>query len=263
MEMDKQELIDKAVEDLKGVLPEDGMYLLLCKQRTDEYKAGQYAAGNSARPHESYWDVICTTEKFTTRASELGWINGFKWGVEYPTNGNKPNLPDGIQVQRKSKYVLDPVVWNGHVIIDKETSWDDTTAFRIVDERYKPKESQGKPSVDGVKSKLDNSWHERGELPPVGTICESYDFTHSQWAKVKTLDAITGSLEIACVTIDESEAYGRLFFGCKFRPIKSERDKFVEAALGIAEEVGRANYRTIFSKMHDAGFKAPDEKSCS
>lgn len=30
-----------------------------------------------------------------------GFINGYRWGVEYPTNGKKPDLPDDIYIDVK------------------------------------------------------------------------------------------------------------------------------------------------------------------
>ena len=142
----------------------------------------------------------------------------------------------------------------------------------FINERKKPDlPHDGFVEFSGVRGKWrepDNSWHERGELPPEETICESYDFDRSQWVKVKTLNARTGSGEIACVTIDESEAYGRLFFGCKFHPIKSEREKFVDAAANAFHSSCMHDYSGQpfldgLAGLYDAGFKAPDEKSSS
>lgn len=281
--MDKQELIDKAIEDLKGVLPEDGMYLLLCKQSVDEYKAGQYAAGNSARPHESYWDVICTTEKFTTRASELGWINGFQWGVEYPTNGKKPDLPDYVYVDVKCHSIKNE--WKGYTDLKVSgVCWCNpgryevpAVSFRIIDSRYKPKEpeSHGKPSVDGgtnttefgkkeftqdysaiadaVKSLPDNSWHERGELPPVGAMVTA--------GKDKRQCEVKCHLKNCRAAVEYENAELGIYEPRDFRPIKTEREKFVEAAYKAAYFT--TSCKVSLGKLYDAGFKAPDEKSSS
>ena len=300
--MDKQALIDKAVEDLKGVLPEDGMYLLFCKQRVEEYKAGQYAAGNSARPHESYWDVICTTEKFTQRARELGWINGYKCGVEYPTNGKKPDLPDDVDVDINFANLGND--WHGPSKVG-HWKWDarQILRFRIVGERYKPKEPEqqtkrikdlsdvifavsdaisvavdagampaarelqkinrdllAKDHAVGVgqhelQAKPDNSWHERGELPPAGTVCDAYDFGHSQWIRVKTLDAKSRD-ELACATIKD-EVYGRLIWCNKFRPIKTERELLID----VIASAGNLSDGILADAIIAAGWSRVSEKS--
>ena len=78
--MDKQELIDKAVENLKGVWPPRRKAALL--------------------------ECVCTPEEFELRAKELGWVSGLKWGVEYPTNGKKPDLDGDIIISWKDKFGL-------------------------------------------------------------------------------------------------------------------------------------------------------------
>ncbi|MDP5205855.1 hypothetical protein [Alishewanella sp. SMS8] len=58
----------------------------------------------------------------------------YRWGVEYSTNGMKPNLPDDVVVEFKD----DSGIWN---IMGADTIsswvWLRSSAFKIVDERYK------------------------------------------------------------------------------------------------------------------------------
>src|SRR5690554_515402 len=79
-----------------------------------------------------------TRAEFEQRAKELGWINGYKWGVEYETNGEKPDLPDGVLVEYKSKWVGWVRYDDGHDTVEN-WAWENSTAFKIYDERYKPK----------------------------------------------------------------------------------------------------------------------------
>ena len=58
----------------------------------------------------------------------------YKYGVEYPTNGVKPDLPDDVLVEQ---------FWRGRWLKTVRAcgdwrSWVGTSAFRIVDDRYKP-----------------------------------------------------------------------------------------------------------------------------
>ena len=291
--MDKQELIDKAVEQFGGVWPKFNWdevgaskhaIVQTIKYWDDEdeditHQVGEIQKGGT-KFDKDYTRLVCLRREFEQRASELGWVNGYKWGVEYPTNGKKPDLPDGTEVRRKFKNTK---VWKQFSVKCNEHDWDCVSSFRIEDERYKTKEpvtvsycakagagSAGQAGGKGGASsgqagvEPDSSWYDRGEIPPEETICESYDFAHSQWVKVKTLNAKTGSREIACVTIDESEAYGRLFFGCKFRLIKSERDRQYEFAASnmLTSRISNTQRKTI-NRMLDIGFRAPDEKSIS
>jgi len=230
--MNKQELIDSFINERKGIPP----------------------AGASIFKVNG---VEFTLDVFELRAKELGWINGYKWGVEYQTNGKKPDLPDDVLVEFKSERLIG---WNktsvGYV------DWVFTTEFRIVDERHKPKDQPmfinftvDRRMKDGIVISSDNSWHARGERPPVGVECEVLNsaLDNAEWERcvVKFIG------DLVCVYTSEScnERCAHLDF-IKFRPIKTEREKFVEAALEIADR--STNYTATFKQMYDAGFRAPD-----
>lgn len=94
----------------------------------------------------------------------------YEYGVEYPTNGKKPELPDDVLVEYKNMhhgnewlkhaFAVGGLVWQDH-------TGDHVTAFRIVDERYKPAETaqeEPKPQnqyqrtiigLDGLKCVVD------------------------------------------------------------------------------------------------------------
>lgn len=56
----------------------------------------------------------------------------YEYGVEYPTNGVKPDLPDDVLVEQ---FFMNQ--WIGPLAFDK-WSWGRVVAFKIVDDRYKP-----------------------------------------------------------------------------------------------------------------------------
>ena len=66
--MNKQELIDNFINERKGLPP----------------------AGASMFEING---IKFTLGVFELRSKELGRINSYKWGVEYPTNGKIPDLP--------------------------------------------------------------------------------------------------------------------------------------------------------------------------
>jgi hypothetical protein len=156
--MNKQELIDKAVEDLKGVLPPHTAYtnmLIVSTSLNTIQGKGKYDIGSAGTfatlLRTRHWELVCSVDKFIQRAKELGWINGYKWGVEYETNGKKPALPDDIQVSVSTKM---------HKICEMKGSVDcwswcaesnPILTFRIVDKRYKPVEAT--PEVMPVSAK--------------------------------------------------------------------------------------------------------------
>ena len=70
--------------------------------------------------------------------------------------------------------------------------------------------------------KQDNGWHERGELPPVGTECE-IDLG-AKWRKAFVVGRnYTGRIVVEIDTCDFIVADG-----CTFRPIRTERDVLIE-----------------------------------
>lgn len=234
--MNKQELIDKAIEDLNGKFKP--------KQGSGYFFADGYLC--SLCPIEKYhYQRICDEDDFNQRAQELGWINGYKWGVEYATNGKKPDLPGDVVIEwfgsygRWIKTNCRGLLWNV-----KDGGSQDISAFRIVDERYKPKAEQ-----------LDNSWHERGELPLAGTEVEVKH--NGSWVGATVVGEF-GTLK-KCVVCAPN---GGGFFGFyldEIRLLKTEREKFIETFVNILKENPSAfTDEQIADLLYDIGFRAPE-----
>jgi hypothetical protein len=102
-------------------------------------------------------------------AKELGYINGYRWGVEYQTNGEEPDLPDTILVAT-CKYMSQLV---------SETNWIMTTNFKITDQRYEPADksylSASEVSVDA--DEIAQAKKEFAAMPTLlqGLMQESFD----------------------------------------------------------------------------------------
>jgi len=83
-------------------------------------------------------------------------------------------------------------------------------------------------------------------VPEVGVECEGFTTDLAglwKWRKVEPLKETTAG-EFACLVAGRS-----LRFVDQFRPIKSERDLFVEAAQLAAD----TTQSTVFGKLYDAG----------
>jgi hypothetical protein len=109
--MNKQELIDNLIHSTSGKL-DDMNYLV--------YFAD---AGFNVKLSE-----------IKQRARELGYINGYRWGVEYPTNGKKSDLPDNLDVMVRS---TNTGLWCDERMVISNF-WPHTKSFKITDERHKP-----------------------------------------------------------------------------------------------------------------------------
>jgi hypothetical protein len=254
--MNKNELIEKAVIELSGEWP----------------------SGKSAKSSSDYLIIdgklwvqllldkcmLCTREEFNAAAKRLGCINGYKWGVEYPTNGKRPNLPDDMVVDIR---INKDDSLSGR---DRVKGWvwgaDDCVSFRIVDERYKPADEKTEIEKLGIMPPMNknercsiepapaNPWFEASELPPVGTECEYLCDEFGNYKACKIL-AIHGYTAAFCI-----DGFGNtIFTGTKsthkFRPIKTDKEKAIEAAdAAIHEYSAGAEIRTeLLGALYDAG----------
>lgn len=129
----------------------------------------------------------------------------------------------------------------------------------------------------------DNSWYEKGELPPVGTKCEvTHNGIRGIWERIEILKHDINykgngySERFACISLSGinlggSREKGDLFWlynvkdeGCKFRPIKTERELAIEQMSKdinlrvtnhemIKNTVGLED--SILAKLYDAGYR--------
>lgn len=79
----------------------------------------------------------------------------------------------------------------------------------------------------------DNSWHERGELPPVGTVCEV--MRNMEWAAaeiLKTRVNSSGMEVVAAMDVNDFTA----FWSADFRPLRTEREKAIDEMVSVIKE---------------------------
>jgi hypothetical protein len=105
-------------------------------------------------------------------------------------------------------------------------------------------------------------WKE-GELPPVGTVCEVFQDNSKPGGRFERCTIIghdkPGEEPFAVFRIDGG-IYGASPWDM-FRPIKSERDRQIEAMLKLDPDNGRFTSRTDFcGLLYDAGCRLPKEK---
>lgn len=189
----------------------------------------------------NYGEVPCDRIQFYKRAKELGYINGYKYGVEYPTNGKKPDLPGDVVVDVKC------VKWSGFGEWPNRAgawNWHDVEKFKITDERYKPK-ATSKPEV--------GNWHERGELPPVGWKGQYGAFWHP-------CEVVAHHNGFAVVWDAHDLEYFRTNKSHIFRPIQTERDKVIaNAEHAIESKTGEPANSAHLGILYDIGaLKLPE-----
>jgi hypothetical protein len=96
-------------------------------------------------------------------------------------------------------------------------------------------------------------------LPPVGTECEVNIFHSDGWKRctVKLYD----DHDVVYRDFDSGRLFSVMTPGVSFRPIQTERDKAIEAAVKIIEETGRMREEDTAAALYDAGLlKAPSDE---
>lgn len=170
----------------------------------------------------------------------------YEYGVEYPTDGVEPDLPDDVFVEQ---YSTADEKWHKGKVSYWNWQARTITKFRIVDERYKPSKS---------------SWHERGELPPVGARFEAY-FERDDRPKWNAgIVEYKSDEHVILIFDDGDENYyetSRLKKIAKFRPIRTEREKAIEAAIPVVERSKFCAFDALAAELYDAGLlRLPEGK---
>ena len=112
-------------------------------------------------------------------------------------------------------------------------------------------QERGKMQKQAEQAAQDNSWHERGEFPPVGTICEMIDDKNT-WLECEVISHKDGSC-IGWIPSRKSPFY--TYDKSEFRPLRTEREKVIDEMYQAAFSIGsKINAETI-GAIYDAGYR--------
>jgi len=125
-EKEVKEALDKAVIGLKGKWPTSDCSYMQSFISEKEYGLNNYNAEGT----------FCNRDQFTQRSKELGFINGYRWGVEYQTNGKRPDLADDVVVHVSAKIIKGSSCF--YIYEVASVDWPYSSSFKITDQRYKP-----------------------------------------------------------------------------------------------------------------------------
>jgi hypothetical protein len=200
-------------------------------------------------------------QEFQQRARELGWINGYKWGVEYPTNGKKPDLPNDIVVMfHHFKEGNKPVNKLDFTLFD----W-----FKIVDTRYKPVEQKQETIASNTSDWYDYSEQKPIARPPIGEVvlymaCEEMLFDtrilayHPEDNYTVWHEALTVFPDGKSYSTDSFTWFKPLDYATKYNEL--EKKRVVDAVMKFWTECPNGPSGT-FNEMYDVGFlKLPENK---
>jgi hypothetical protein len=195
-----------------------------------------------------------------SKCESICWINGYKWGVEYQTNGEKPDLPDDLVIEwldidgKWIKTNAKGVCWTkamcGAFDIEK---------FRIVDERYKPVEQQTVSAApitnfDDCSIEMAGDWYDYEHqksiaFPPEKTRCQVE--IGGSWQE----GLLIASHGNTCWFLSDFGGY--MMLGAeRFRPLDHatrskdiEREQIVDAAIKATDcPISRGAIRELYDK---------------
>lgn len=244
------------------------------KEIMDNWIIRNKGAGHGAATYRIN-GVEFTEEQRIQRARELGWINGYKWGVEYQTNGVKPDLPDDVVFEMRPNF---SAMWSYPVTMSRvsDARWrDEIVQFRIIDERYKPVERppEAMPVSAEMEAKIARAsvnWYDYDKqkaiaLPPVGAECEYQSQVTKAWRQGKVI-AKDDDSELMWF-----EGEGLVYAYHKhFRPLDhatrkadTERKRFVDFVTDLLYKhccATKGELRDGAEKLFELGFKLPEDK---
>jgi hypothetical protein len=221
--MNKQALLDCYIHDNKGKWQSSHENLVYTEKHGFFYS-------ERITGYPINWFVM----EFVARAKNLGYINGYRWGVEYLTNGKKPDLPEDTSVQvRNDIYAF----WTcGQV---GGLSWSNVFKFRITDERYKPADTIYL-SVSDIPESMSNT-----ENVSVDQIAQA----KKEFARMSTAfqDLMQESFDKVIARMEQE------------RKSEAERQLVVDAAFASLSEFNKAHQ--VLRDLYDLGFlRMPESK---
>jgi hypothetical protein len=211
-----------------------------------------------------------TMDDFEQRAKELGFINGYRWGVEYKTNGERPELADDVKVCCLS---MGDVWYEEDLMTEWNLGW--IAKFKITDPRYKPEDTSYLDALSPGQSLthksddlthneegLTHSWfdyenQEALRLPPVGVEC--YRLSGLGW--IETSIVAHHHDGVRAIFCDEGFSIGELGYNgaVNFKPLdhatrKAELEKRRVVDAAVKYLAGYAKIEDIANHLYDAGY---------
>lgn len=103
----------------------------------------------------------------------------------------------------------------------------------------------------------DNSWHERGELPPVDLpvelwVCGSFAYNCELISK-------RGNNYVLW-NLDSDKADSADYMHSQFRPLRTEREKAIEEMVKAIDHIKEGNFETFIGALYDAGYRKVSSK---
>ena len=102
----------------------------------------------------------------------------------------------------------------------------------------------------------DNSWHERGELPPVGCECEA--MRDGEWVAVEVLRHRVNNVGVNVAAVMDCTSFN-VFWAMDFRQPHTEREKEIDEMVSVILDydgymITSATAELVARQLHYAGY---------
>ena len=97
----------------------------------------------------------------------------------------------------------------------------------------------------------DNSWHERGELPPVGFWCEVKTKTFNGWMKC----FVVGKSSRGDTVIECDDCAFIIDSSYEFRPLRTEREKAIDEMADLIAKSVFGSAKCQAERLYDSGYR--------
>ena len=199
--------------------------------------------------------TMITIDQWLARRAELqnkpSWDDAPGWATHLGQNkrGQWYFMQDGQVVDSTRIYHMHKKC-SGEICVGEVLGdWRDTLEKRPEQAEFEPfvsiEDSQEK------EMKQDNKWFERGELPPVGEVCEAYIDYPPQWIETEIVAHKDGFAIGWCKSVMK---------GChgdkahEFRPLRTERDKAIDEMVDCLSSRW-ANCEEIAAHLYENGYR--------
>ena len=143
-----------------------------------------------------------------------------------------------------------------YAVVEKATDghlyvrWPSVCTSGITKKEWR--QERDKMQKQPAKPTQDNSWYERGELPPVGTICKMIDDKNT-WLECEII-AHKNSFCIGWISSRNAPFY--TYDKSVFRPLCTEREKAIDELNALVGDIEKyPTWRDAITGIIDAGYR--------
>ena len=114
-----------------------------------------------------------------------------------------------------------------------------------------------KKAQQAAQPAQDNSWHERGELPPVGVVCLGHITSEDKWVETEVVAHRDGYVLGWC-SAEKCGYHGNE--NSDFRPLRTEPEKAIDEMVSVILDydgymITSATAELVARQLYDAGYR--------